>query len=148
MNANRHSSIQAILRNETYKVIDFTTGNDEFYNLIDDPYEANNLLNGTLSAAEQAAYDELNTPCIDLVSSTDSPTDYVESLKIYPNPVSNEINIFSDQNQSEFSIMDLSGRTIQKGFLNIGQNQILTEDLEQGLYFVRANGAIGKFVKM
>jgi len=135
-------------RNETYKVIDFTTGNDEFYNLIDDPYEANNLLNGTLSAAEQAAYDELNTPCIDLVSSTDSPTDYVESLKIYPNPVSNEINIFSDQNQSEFSIMDLSGRTIQKGFLNIGQNQILTEDLEQGLYFVRANGAIGKFVKM
>lgn len=136
------------VRDETYKLIELQNESDQFFNLIEDPLEANNLLNRGLSANEQGAYDQLKNPCVDLLSSIDSPEDFVENLKIYPNPVSNEINIFSDQNQSEISVMDLSGRVIQRGVLNIGQNQILVGDLLPGVYFVKANGAFGKFVKI
>jgi arylsulfatase B len=44
------------LRDGQYKLIQFTTGAEEFYNLAADPYEATNLLAGTLSPTEQASY--------------------------------------------------------------------------------------------
>jgi len=40
------------IRNETFKYIDFSNGNDALYNLIDDPLESENLLNRTLSDIE------------------------------------------------------------------------------------------------
>ncbi|MDA9764145.1 sulfatase-like hydrolase/transferase [Opitutales bacterium] len=44
------------IRNDRYKLIDFFTGDpDEFYDLINDPYENENLLDGNLSADEAAA---------------------------------------------------------------------------------------------
>ena len=49
------------IRNNTYKLIVFDNGSNEFYNLIDDPYENNDLLQGTLSAVENSAMNLLLT---------------------------------------------------------------------------------------
>jgi arylsulfatase A-like enzyme len=42
-------------RNMTYKLIENSTGDQELYNLIEDPYEIDNLLNSALSGEEEAA---------------------------------------------------------------------------------------------
>lgn len=42
-------------RNMTYKLIENSDGNQELYNLIDDPYEVDDLLSGALSVNEEAA---------------------------------------------------------------------------------------------
>jgi len=52
---------RATIRNDRYKLIDRNnTTNDEFYDLLLDPFEQNNLL-GLLNAQEQAAYNYLKT---------------------------------------------------------------------------------------
>lgn len=40
------------IRNSTYKLIEFKSGTQEFYNLISDPYESDNLISKGLSSAE------------------------------------------------------------------------------------------------
>jgi len=47
------------IRDETYKLIVFNTGNERFFNLKDDPYEATNLLNADLSEVELEAKETL-----------------------------------------------------------------------------------------
>ncbi len=47
------------IRNDTYKLIVFDNGNERFYNLKDDMFEATNLLNRNLSTDAQAAYNSL-----------------------------------------------------------------------------------------
>lgn len=44
------------LRNTQFKLIQFTNSSEEFYDLASDPYENTNLLNGVLSATQQANY--------------------------------------------------------------------------------------------
>lgn len=41
------------IRNDTYKLMTFSTGEQKMYNLVDDPYERNNLIN-SLSAEEES----------------------------------------------------------------------------------------------
>ncbi|NNC94683.1 MAG: sulfatase-like hydrolase/transferase [Chitinophagales bacterium] len=47
------------IRNEKYKLLDFENGNKLFYDLENDPFESNNLLNGTLTAEQDSARIEL-----------------------------------------------------------------------------------------
>lgn len=47
------------IRNSTYKLMKLDNGSTRFYNLVEDPFENNNLIN-KLSEEEQAAYDQLN----------------------------------------------------------------------------------------
>lgn len=49
------------ISNGTYKLIVHSVGMEEMYNLVNDPYENNNLLNRTLSTIEQNAKTELET---------------------------------------------------------------------------------------
>lgn len=50
------------IRNETYKLIKFTSsGNEEMYNLFSDPNETTNLLDGSLTNTQQTNYDSLTT---------------------------------------------------------------------------------------
>lgn len=49
------------ISNGTYKLIINSVGLEEMYNLINDPYENNNILNRTLSTVEQNAKTELET---------------------------------------------------------------------------------------
>jgi arylsulfatase A-like enzyme len=50
---------QCAISNGTYKLLVNSAGDQEMYNLTNDPYESNNLLNGTLSPSEQDAKTEL-----------------------------------------------------------------------------------------
>lgn len=54
------------ISNGTYKLIVNSLGIEELYNLMNDPYENNNLLNGTLSSTEQNAKSELETELINI----------------------------------------------------------------------------------
>lgn len=47
------------IRNREYKLIVNANGIEELYNLVNDPYENNNLTNGNLSTSEQSAKSEL-----------------------------------------------------------------------------------------
>lgn len=146
--ANLGNRAGTTTRNETYKIIEMLNQADQFFNLIDDPYESDDLLSGTLTTVEQAAFDELKEGCTDLISSTDNSIPLVESLEIYPNPSSTEINIFSDENDNQLSIIDLTGRVVQTETLQHGQNQISISNLATGWYVVKMNGVFGRFEKI
>ncbi len=47
------------LRNAQFKLIKFNNGDEEFYDLLADPYEGTNLLTNTLTAPQQAHYNSL-----------------------------------------------------------------------------------------
>ena len=47
------------IRNDEYKLIRFDSGVERFYRLVNDPWEANDLLEGMLNPTEQANYDSL-----------------------------------------------------------------------------------------
>ncbi|MDE3741296.1 sulfatase-like hydrolase/transferase [Maribacter polysaccharolyticus] len=47
------------ISNGTYKLLVFANGKEEMYNLINDPYEKNNILNSTLNTIEKKAKEEL-----------------------------------------------------------------------------------------
>ncbi|KYG80737.1 sulfatase-like hydrolase/transferase [Roseivirga echinicomitans] len=54
------------IRNNQFKLIVFTNGNEEFYDLESDPYESENLLNGTLSTTEASAKTELKNKALEI----------------------------------------------------------------------------------
>ena len=54
------------ISNGTYKLIANSVGKEEMYNLVNDPYENSNLLNGTLSIIEQSKKSELETELINI----------------------------------------------------------------------------------
>ena len=73
------------IRDARWKLINFDSGQQRFYDLLNDPWEEVNLLLGGLTAAEQIAFDALNNAC-DL--STSVPVQPTEtSFSIRPNPV-------------------------------------------------------------
>jgi len=63
-------------------------------------------------------------------------------FSIYPNPVSELLNI--EANNNEISIYNLSGKLITK----TTNNKIDVSDWENGIYFIKGKGFVQKFVKM
>lgn len=63
----------ATVRNSTHKLIRFTDGDEESYDLIVDPYETTNLLEGTLSSAAQANYYALVLKLAELQDTVPAP---------------------------------------------------------------------------
>lgn len=62
-NPDRNLDLAAI-SNGQFKLIVNENGDDEMYNLTDDPYESNNLLTESLSTAQQTAKDDLEAELI------------------------------------------------------------------------------------
>ena len=54
------------IRNSKFKLIVFANGNEEFYDLENDPYETENLLNRTLSSAEASVKTELKNKALEI----------------------------------------------------------------------------------
>ncbi len=54
------------IRNSTYKLIVFEDGTREFYNLIQDPYESDDLLDNTLSTVETSNLTQLQAQALDI----------------------------------------------------------------------------------
>ena len=68
------------------------------------------------------------------------------SFNLYPNPANNSINVVAE-NAAEMQILDMAGRTVMAVNVVEGENSINVSNLESGVYFVRMNGAVVKFVK-
>ena len=68
------------------------------------------------------------------------------SFDLYPNPANNSINVVAER-AAEMQIMDMAGRVVMTVNAVEGVNTINVADLESGVYFVRMNGAVVKFVK-
>ena len=68
------------------------------------------------------------------------------SFNLYPNPANSSINVVAE-NAAEVQIMDMAGRMVMTVNAVEGVNTINVADLANGVYFVRMNGAVVKFVK-
>jgi hypothetical protein len=76
----------------------------------------------------------------------DEPTR--QTIAIHPNPTASLLR-FESKTQTNYSISDLMGRTIQSGIARVGQNEITVSALPNGVYFLRLDGinAVARFVK-
>lgn len=73
-------------------------------------------------------------------------------MLIYPNPVSNVLNI-ATTNIKTVEITDIMGKVVmQKNIGNIGQTSLSVNELQKGIYIIKAINAqdkplISKFIK-
>lgn len=68
------------------------------------------------------------------------------SFNLYPNPANDNINIVAEKD-AQAQIIDMTGRMVMVVNVVEGENTINVADLESGVYFVRMNDAVVKFVK-
>ena len=68
------------------------------------------------------------------------------SFNIYPNPANDVIRV-NVENDAMVEIMDMAGRMVMNMNVVAGENTINVAELTTGVYFVRMNGAVVKFVK-
>lgn len=81
---------------------------------------------------------------------TDAYTDIEQVTKgrliIYPNPAEHELKIESVQTAG-YRLMDIEGRELMKGELEIGTTTIDISSFSKGIYLIESEGQIIKFVK-
>ncbi len=135
-------------RDETFKYISLDNGGQRFYNLINDPYETNNLLPvNMLDATELAAFEKLSNH-FDVISPVGNLEKEEVGFKIFPNPAND--NLFLEMENFEkqdFYIFDLSGKEMKRGELNFENETISIDDLNAGMYFIQVGQEVRKFVK-
>lgn len=68
------------------------------------------------------------------------------TFDIYPNPATNVINIIAET-ETKAQIIDMAGRLVMTVNVVEGENAISVAELNEGVYFVRMNGAVVRFVK-
>ena len=67
-------------------------------------------------------------------------------FNLYPNPAESSVNIVAENN-ANVQIFDMVGRTVMTCDVVEGVNTVSVADLESGVYFVRMNGVVVKFIK-
>ena len=82
-----------------------------------------------------------------LYSALSSPLQPEPSLRVCPNPAVDFINVYVDQADCLAEIIDLNGKTVKSVQLNDKVNRVVVGDLPMGVYVLRANGEVRKFVK-
>lgn len=72
------------------------------------------------------------------------------SAKIYPNPANSILNIALPENSpiQEYSIMDVTGKLLSNGKIDLSGTAINVESLSSGTYFVKLTGSQVQAVKM
>ncbi len=84
---------------------------------------------------------------IDFDSITTVEGDSVSSVSISYDESSQSLKIYSDSSFSEVSVFDLSGAKVLTHYNNSIQNRINLKELTSGIYFVKVNNNIEKFIK-
>ena len=69
------------------------------------------------------------------------------SLRVCPNPATDFIDVFVNQEDGQAEIIDMNGKTVMSVQVKSGVNRIIITDLPQGMYMLRTNGEARKFVK-
>jgi arylsulfatase B len=152
------------IRDQQFKLIEDEFGNQEFYDLVNDPLEFDNLLESGLAyVLELIKYDleieaeQIRTSwscrdyikngdeegvdcggsfCSPCTSSTEDTS--TDALFVFPNPSSNFVTIRSESDEiKEIRLLDSNGE-IQMIYNNIGRNEytITLQDFASGVYFI------------
>ena len=69
------------------------------------------------------------------------------NVEIYPNPVNDVLNIQLGENHSDVEIYNSFGQVVRRYENVSGDMQINVNDLNAGIYFVKANGVVTKVIK-
>ena len=82
-------------------------------------------------------------------SATGIEEQHVEEIQLFPNPTGDRLNlVFAATNLPEkVEIIDLTGRTVMIQKVTDGNVVINVESLNAGVYFVRADNIVKKFIK-
>jgi len=78
---------------------------------------------------------------IDLTTGLNAPT---TNFSVYPSPAKNELNFVHNNIVSEAVILNMSGQTISKEFVNKMQGVLNTSELSNGFYLLKLISANGK----
>jgi hypothetical protein len=72
-----------------------------------------------------------------------------EKVQLYPNPVGNSLNlVFADNDLPEkVEIIDVTGRVVMSMNVVDGTTTVNVESLNAGVYFVKADNIVKKFIK-
>ena len=165
------------IRDSVYKLIEYYTGQQEMFNLINDPLETNNLLQGTLTTNEQNLKSELEneanqritawsckddiqngneqgidcggTYCLPCSTTSTNISIISNSISVYPNPARNTLHIKGNKNIDHVRIIDKLGKVIKAEMTS--KNTINIESLKQGAYLIEIlcedKVIIKKFIK-
>lgn len=67
-------------------------------------------------------------------------------FNLYPNPANSIVKIEAEA-AAEAQVIDMAGRVVMNVNVNEGENTVNVADLANGVYFVKINGSVVKFVK-
>lgn len=72
-----------------------------------------------------------------------------EKVQLYPNPVGNSLNLVFDANElpEKVEVIDVTGRVVMSVKVVDGTTTVNVESLNAGVYFVRADNIVKKFIK-
>lgn len=139
------------IRNSEFKLINNLDSTQEFYDLVSDPFEQNNLLDSILNSTQQAAFIQLSSGCennYNLPNAVIENPVTVGKYVIYPNPTDNFISISGLLNEVvSYSIYSLNGVLIFSGTISGNNNLINTSLLNNGSYILRINDENIKIIK-
>ena len=150
------------IRDSTYKLIEYDNGQQEMFNIIIDPLETNELLQGTLNPNEQNLKSELEheahqritawsckddiqngneqgidcggTYCPPCSSTSINESVISNSITVYPNPAKNILHIKWNKNINQVRIIDMLGTVIEAEM--ISKHTLNIESLKQGVYLI------------
>ena len=116
---------------------------ERFYDLWEDPFEFNSLLNGMidLTPEEQEAFDKLSS--LDVTLSIDEKA--VDSFSVFPNPVGSKLYLKSNTAVEFIQIFDFSGREVLS---SNNSKEIDVSFLHSGVYVIKVGDAVRQFVKL
>lgn len=69
------------------------------------------------------------------------------NLKVFPNPVKNELNILEAEIGKQVTILSVSGQVLKTQTIKNTTEQINVSNLPQGLYMIKVDNSISQFVK-
>ncbi len=120
------------VRDVRWKLIELDNGQQRFFDLLNDPWEATDLLPGGLDAEGQLAFDVLSTGCSIATAVSELPTS--DAFTLYPNPATNEVVIRAPQaTAGEVFVRDAVGTLVLAANVNV---RLDVSSLAPGLYFV------------
>ncbi len=129
------------IRNTDYKLIRFNYGEEQFYNLTNDPLELNNLLNTNISATEIMNYNYLCSELTTLVGAGNYCNTNVgnnnikdQNLEVFPNPFEKTIYLNNSVSNAYVTMYNAYGKVIYCGDNISGQD---FSDLPKGIYFLK-----------
>jgi len=98
-------------------------------------------------------YENDSTPCGTSWSAVNPFNDISKNLIIYPNPVSDNLNLDFDlkQQKAEYSIYNFTGQKVEAGIIYRNNKSISVKNLNTGYYVIMINTGdkllVGKFIK-